>query len=403
MSIILFDDISWESLLPLTFTRPVSELRVGILRISEKWKFFFNEINGNLSRDYLKCKYKYTPGNDNLLINSSVLPGSSVVQAIKELGMMQSLWKENKLIALRLTKTALEDFNFSDTQHYEKIWFKENINVIERPWHIFVNNGDEISNDLKLIAKNRKTEKAGHSNSIIKGENIFIEEGVRAEYTTLNASTGPIYLGRNSEIMEGAAIRGPFALCEGATVKMGAKIYGATTIGPYSTVGGEIKNSVIQAYSNKAHDGYLGNSVLGEWCNLGADSNNSNLKNNYAEVKLWSYLEEKFILTGLLYCGLIMGDHSKCGINTMFNTGTVVGVNVNLFGTGFPRNFIPSFSQGSPQQGFNTYPVKKAFEVADTVMKRRGLSFGETDQSILCSVYQLTEKYRTWHTANNPG
>ena len=228
---------------------------------------------------------------------------------------------------------------------------------------------------------------------MISPENIFIEEGAKLEFVTLNASTGPIYIGKDSEIMEGSVIRGPFALCEGAQVKLATKVYGATTVGPHSRIGGEVNNSVLFAYSNKGHDGFLGNSVLGEWCNIGADSNNSNLKNNYEEVKLWSYETEGFAKTGSQFCGLMMGDHSKCGINTMFNTGTVVGVSANIFGSGFPRNFVPSFSWGGAS-GFSTYITKKAFETARLVMSRRNVEFDEKEQQILEHVFEETKKWR---------
>jgi UDP-N-acetylglucosamine diphosphorylase/glucosamine-1-phosphate N-acetyltransferase len=224
-------------------------------------------------------------------------------------------------------------------------------------------------------------------------ENIFLEPGAKIECATLNASTGPIYIGKDAEIMEGALIRGPFALCEHATLKMGTKIYGPTTIGPHSKVGGEVNNSVIFGYSNKAHDGFLGNSVIGEWCNLGADTNNSNLKNNYIEVKLWDYASGRFIPTGLQFCGLIMGDHSKSGINTMFNTGTVVGVSANIFGSGFPRNYIPSFSWGGAQ-GYITYHIDKALEVASQVMKRRDIKLDEIEQDILKHIFEITASKR---------
>jgi UDP-N-acetylglucosamine diphosphorylase/glucosamine-1-phosphate N-acetyltransferase len=229
---------------------------------------------------------------------------------------------------------------------------------------------------------------------LICPENIFVESGVKAECVTINASTGPVYIGKDAEIMEGSMIRGPFALCEGAVIKMGAKIYGPVTIGPYSKVGGEVSNSVIFGYTNKAHDGFLGSSVLGEWCNIGADSNNSNLKNTYDEVKAWNYTQEKFIPTGLKFCGLIMGDHSKCGINTMFNTGTVIGVNSNIVGHGFQRNFIPSFSWGNSVTGYTTYDIVKAIDVAKIVYERRGIEFGQVEQELLKSVFELTFAYR---------
>ena len=254
-------------------------------------------------------------------------------------------------------------------------------------------NGEAIKQDFELITKGRDSQIISESINIINPDQVFIEEGAKLEFVTLNASSGPIYIGKDTEIMEGSNIRGPFALCEYATVKLGAKIYGPTTIGPHCKVGGEVNNSVLFGYSNKGHDGFLGNSVLGEWCNLGADTNNSNLKNNYAEVRLWDYNTEGFAKTGLQFCGLMMGDHSKCGINTMFNTGTVVGVSANIFGSGFPRNFIPSFSWGG-NGGFTTYLTKKAFEVANIVMARRDIEFTEQDAAILEHVFEEAKKYR---------
>ena len=393
MSIIFFDDSSWESLLPLTYTKPVSEIRVGIHTIREKWNYYFPGLHGNITREYLRIKYSFTSGNENLLINGSMLPDPELVAALKKMEPMQMLVKEEKVIAVKLFKQNINKFNPLKPTNYKTIEYAGTVDFIERPWHIFSKNGKEIINDFNLITSGRKSLGISSTNRIISPENIFAEEGVKAEYVTINASTGPVYLGKNAEIMEGSVIRGPFALCEGSIVKLAAKIYGPTTIGPYSKAGGEINNSVIQGNSNKGHDGFLGNSVLGEWCNIGADSNNSNLKNNYAEVKLWSYKEEKFMPTGLQFCGLIMGDHSKCGINTMFNTGTVVGVNANIFGSGFPRTFIPSFSWGGPQ-GFTTYSLDKALEVAKTVMERRNMELDEKDIAILSQIFEITKKFR---------
>ena len=261
-----------------------------------------------------------------------------------------------------------------------------------KPWDIFAKNGQAIKDDFAFITRDRKSQQLSSTNQVL-GDNIFVEEGAKVECCILNTTTGPIYIGKDAEIMEGSVIRGPFVLGDHATVKLAAKIYGPTTVGPHSRVGGEVNNSVIFAYSNKGHDGFLGNSVLGEWCNIGADSNNSNLKNNYAEVKLWNYSQERFVGTGLQFCGLIMGDHSKCGINTMFNTGTVVGVNANIFGSGFPRNFVPSFSWGGAS-GFTTYKLRDAFEVASKVLERREKVFDDIEKEILEKVFELTEKYR---------
>jgi UDP-N-acetylglucosamine diphosphorylase/glucosamine-1-phosphate N-acetyltransferase len=243
------------------------------------------------------------------------------------------------------------------------------------------------------LTKGRKSQPLNNSCRNIGKGKIFIEEGASANDTTFNTTTGCIYIGKDAEVMEGSVVRGPFALCEHSVLKMSSKIYGATTIGPHSKVGGEVNNSVVFGYSNKAHDGFLGNSVIGEWCNLGADTNNSNLKNNYANVKLWNYSGENFIDTGLQFCGLIMGDHSKCGINTMFNTGTVAGVSSNIFGSGFPRNFIPSFSWGGAQ-GFTTYRFEHAIETAQLVMQRRNTELTDNDKDILKYIFDNDEKFR---------
>jgi UDP-N-acetylglucosamine diphosphorylase/glucosamine-1-phosphate N-acetyltransferase len=269
----------------------------------------------------------------------------------------------------------------------------EEVITINHTWDIFAKNDAAIREDFELLTEDRTSQPIPKSVNVIAPENIFIEEGAKLEFVTLNAASGPIYIGKNAEIMEGSVIRGPFALCEYGRVKLASKVYGATTVGPHSVIGGEVSNSVLFGYSNKGHDGFLGNAVLGEWCNIGADSNNSNLKNNYEEVKLWSYETENFAKTGLQFCGLMMGDHSKCGINTMFNTGTVVGVSTNIFGSGFPRNFVPSFSWGGAS-GFSTYVTKKAFETAKIVMARRQVEFSEQDQKILEHVFEETSKYR---------
>ncbi|MCH7525248.1 MAG: GlmU family protein, partial [Bacteroidetes bacterium] len=293
------------------------------------------------------------------------------------------------VIAFFSTETQ-EEVNFDS---YEAIEFNSDVLKIEHTWDIFLKNGEAIEADFELITNGRQSQPIPKSVYCNNAKNIFAEEGAIIETSILNASKGPIYIGKNAEIMEGNMIRGPFALCEKATIKMGAKIYGATTVGPYCTVGGEVNNSVLFGYSNKVHDGYLGNSVLGEWCNLGADTNNSNLKNNYAEVRIWNYNTESFTETGLQFCGLMMGDHSKCGINTMFNTGTVVGVSANIFGSGFPRNFVPSFSWGG-NKGFTTYLTKKAFEVAKIVMARKNIEFTEQDAAILTHIFEDTKTFR---------
>lgn len=389
MNYILFDGPSRNSLLPFTFTRPVADIRIGILTIREKWEIFLNSTTTTVTEDYLSDKYPMVEMDENIMINGSYLPNLELVEMIKDLKENQAIFNGEDVIAF-FTKDNQEEVNF---ETYDALEYHDEVIKIDHVWDIFSKNGDAIQDDYALLTDGRTSIPIPPTNNVIDPENIFIEEGAKLQFVTLNASSGPIYIGKDTEIMEGSIIRGPFALCEGAVVKMGAKIYGPTTIGPHSKVGGEVNNSVVFAYSNKGHDGFLGNSVLGEWCNLGADTNTSNLKNNYEEVKLWNYETENFAKTGLQFCGLMMGDHSKCGINTMFNTGTVVGVSANIFGSGFPRNFVPSFSWGG-SGGFTTYLTKKAFEVAEKVMERRHIEFTEQDKAILEHVFEETKKFR---------
>ena len=389
MNYILFDGPSRNKLLPFTYTRPVADIRVGILTIREKWEKHLGFTTSTVTEDYLTEKFPMVEMEENIMINASYLPNKELVASVKGLRENQAIFKEDDVIAF-FAKEDQEEIDFSD---YQIIEFEYETLTIENTWDIFSKNDKAIQLDFDLLTEGRKSQPIPKSNNVINPENVFIEEGAKLEFTTLNASKGPIYIGKDGEIMEGSLIRGPFSLGKEAVVKLGAKIYGPTTIGPGSRVGGEVKNSVLFENSNKGHEGYLGNSVLGEWCNLGADTNNSNLKNNYAEVRLWDYETEGFARTGLQFCGLMMGDHSKCGINTMFNTGTVVGVSANIFGAGFPRNFVPSFSWGG-KSGITTYLTKKAFEVAKVVMDRRGEEFTDIDADILQHVFEVTKKYR---------
>lgn len=389
MSLILFDDYSWRNLLPLTYTKPISELRVGILSIREKWEKITGMQASSLTQDYLSEKFPCYPESENLYINGSLLPDGEVYNAIENLKTGQALKKGQTLLAVRSEKSGLDiDGLLLHADEYPL-----NAELIDFPWKIFSLNGQEINADYQLVTKNRQSQALSTSVNVIHPENIFVEEGFKGEYFTINATNGPVYLGADSEIMEGSVIRGPFALCNNSTLKLGAKIYGPTTIGPYSKAGGEINNSVLQGYANKGHDGFLGQSVIGEWCNIGADTNTSNLKNNYTNVRLWNYNKNRFVDTGLQFCGLIMGDHSKCGINTMFNTGTVVGVSANIFGTGFPRNFIPSFSWGGAA-GMSTYLTKKAFETMRLVMERRNIHLSDAEIDIYEHIFTETKKFR---------
>ena len=389
MNYILFDGSARNQLLPFTYTRPVADIRVGILTIREKWEKMLGFTTSTVTEDYLIDKFPMIEMEQNIFINASVLPTKHLVSLIQNLSENKALFIDDEPLAFFAKEDQEIDFETFDVLQYTN----DDILRIENTWNIFKLNGEAIKRDFKLLTTDRESQLIPEMTSAFNKDQIFIEEGAVLPLCSLNANDGPIYIGKDSEIMEGSMIRGPFALCENATIKMGAKIYGATTIGPYSKVGGEVNNCVIFGYSNKGHDGFLGNSVLGEWCNIGADTNNSNLKNNYAEVRLWDYETEGFAKTGLQFCGLMMGDHSKCGINTMFNTGTVVGVSANIFGSGFPRNFIPSFSWGG-SAGMITYKTDKAFEVAKVVMSRRDIAFTEVDVQILEHVFEETSKWR---------
>ena len=392
MNYILSDGNHREDLFPFTFTRPVSEIRVGILTITEKWGKWLNASMSHQTEEYLSEKYPLMAGEENTVINSSYLPNEYLVEAIKNLKMGEALIGRDGYIAY---VTENLEISFEESA-YTAIPFDDEVLIIKNTWDIFSRNAEALQADFDLVTKGRTSQPIPDTNQVKNPENIFIEEGASVEFCILNASTGPIYIGKNALMMEGCMVRGGLALCESAILKMGAKIYGAVTAGPGCKLGGEVNNAVLFANSNKGHDGFLGNSVLGEWCNIGADTNTSNLKNNYAEVRLWNYKTEGFAKTGLQFCGLMMGDHSKCGINVMFNTGTVVGVSANIFGSGFPRNFIPSFSWGGATAGYTTFRTNKAFEVAEAMMKRRNMEFNDTEAKILEHVFEFTQRWRNF-------
>lgn len=392
MNVILFDDpIVRTNLLPLTFTRPVADIRIGILTIREKWQVYTGGQASSKTQTYLSTKYptEYTIDTDNFWINGSVLPDIGLVEEIKNLQPHQVLVRDQTVIAVNSGNDQSFPLYSSTDPAFTKIDSRAEVMQIAMPWDIFSKNDMALRADFELLTKGRNSQPLSETNLVMGESDVFLEPGAKVECAILNAQTGPIYIGKDAEVMEGSIIRGPFSLGEHATLKLGTKIYGATTIGPQSKVGGEVSNSVIFGYSNKAHDGFLGNSVIGEWCNLGADTNNSNLKNNYGQVKLWNYGVNDYVSTGLTFCGLIMGDHSKCGINTMFNTGTVVGVNANIFGAGFPATHVPSFSWGGSEGGV-TYKLPNAFEVASRVFERRGMIFDEQEQRILTHIFEIT-------------
>lgn len=387
MVINLFDDKSWFSLRPLTFTRPVADLRLGILTISEKWSKHLNADFGYQTQEYLS--EKFTLANSNLFINGSICPDEELLEAVTKLKDGQVLHAADIVIAYH----ASSSLNYQETlSSLERVAYLSSFVKIDYPEQIFGFNDIELQKDFALLTKGRTSGRLSGTNTIL-GDNIFVEDGAVAECSTFNTLQGPIYLGKNSQVWEGCHVRGSFALCNNSQVKMGAKIYGKTTIGPFSRVGGEINNAVIWGYSSKGHEGYLGNSVMGQWCNIGADSNNSNLKNNYGEVRLWDYEKENFRKTGLQFCGLIMADHAKCAINTMFNTGTVAGVSANIFGSGFPRNFIPDFAWGGAH-GFDIYALDKMLETAALVYDRRDLILDQTEKEIISHIFEMTKEYR---------
>lgn len=393
MNFILFDDERFHALKPLTHTRPVSELRCGILTISQKWEHVTGLKPSYFTQPFLQEKFPLALAEDNVWINAGLFPDKQIFEQILNLKKGQILSKENTLLAARLSLDESKVFTISESFiNFENIAFLPDVMMLQHLWDIFKLNDVALRQDYVRLTSGRISQPISPTNQCL-GSEIFIEEGAKVECSILNATTGPIYIARNAEIMEGSMIRGPFALGTGGVLKLGTKVYGATTIGEGCKVGGEVNNVVFLANSNKAHDGFLGNAAIGEWCNIGADSNNSNLKNNYEEVKLWNEHKGSFIKTGLQFCGLIMGDHSKCGINTMFNTGTVVGVSCNIYGAGFPRNFIASFNWGSAA-GFTEYQLSKAIDTASRVFARRGMAFDEVEQRILKHVFDSTASQR---------
>jgi UDP-N-acetylglucosamine diphosphorylase/glucosamine-1-phosphate N-acetyltransferase len=392
MNVILFDSPSIrQQLLPFTFTRPVAEVRVGIMTIREKWNFLLKTQCSFSTESYLSRKYPVHLTQDNYWINGALCPDENFIQALRTLDLNDGIRKGNQMLAVRTQADEVPEVIMGKVHE-----FTEEVTLIDQPWKLFQFNAAQIKADFKRITAGRKSHPLTDPHTRVYGaENIFLEEGVDIKAATINAENSVVYFGKNVQVQEGSVIRGNHAFGEGTVVNVGAKMRGDSTIGPYCKIGGEVSNSILFAFSNKGHDGFLGNSILGEWCNLGADTNTSNLKNNYEPVKLWSYSKGGFVSTGLQFCGLLMGDHSKCGINTMFNTGTVVGVGANIFGDGYPRNFVPSFAWGGAA-GFSTFQLTKAFETAEKVMERRGVKFTEPDRDILKEVFTQSAQYRVW-------
>lgn len=404
MTYILFEDTSHFDLLPFTFTRPVFEIRKGIFTQTERWRRTTGKSCLRLSYDYLGVRFNDTlPPGDTIWINGKFLPEPDLRHLANEAAPGTFyLGPENEVLVARFSPTLLPashrgiiDKGLLEQMglHVEKTDISPS--AIRSLPDIFKDNDQWIAFDFELITRTETSAKIDDPHTRVYGaDNIFVSPGVKIRAAVLNAEDGPIFLGKNVEINEGAIIRRAHAICDYAHINMGAKLRGDSTIGPHCKVGGEVANSVLMGYSNKGHEGYLGNAVIGYWCNLGADTNSSNLKNNYANVKLWHYPTESFLDTGKQFCGLMMADHSKCSINTMFNTGTVVGVFANIFGSGFHRSYIPDFSWGGGEET-TTYRLEKAFEVAEKVMLRKGIPFDHEEKAILVKVFEMTERYRS--------
>lgn len=383
MNFILSDFNNHHNFLPLTYTRSVSEIRCGILTSLERWSLWLKSKMSILTETYLQERYFLQISDNNTIINPNVLPDTPLIEAIFRLNNSKLVYK-GEIIAYNGSSQDL-----SLVPEKEEIYTDSELYFIRTLTDIFSLNHFFLLSDFSLITAGRQSNDISKTNIVFGKYPIFVEENCFIECSSINTNAGPVYIGSNSTIMEGSRIRGSFALCSNSELKMDSKIYGSTTIGPYCKVGGEVNNSIFFARSNKAHDGFIGNSIIGEWCNLGADTNTSNLKNDYSDVKLWNFKNNKFSSTGLQFCGLIMGDHSKSGINTMFNTGTIVGVSANVFGAGYPRNYIPSYAWGGAQ-GFSEYKIQKALSVMTRVMARRNSILSESDKNMYMHIYNET-------------
>ena len=391
-NIIIFDDNDVRRhLLPLTYTRPVALLRVGITTIDEKWRAMLGDATYSyLTVPYLKHKFPIKARRNNLLVAGHVISTPELAQQVLSLADGEALMSGESLIAFN---GSAHDF---DNRHFTRVVYPATPpQIITAPYHIFEQNGPALEHDFARLTEGRTSLPLSKSNTLIGDpKRLFIDKGASVEGAILNVTQGPIYIGPDVEIMEGACIRGSFAACHDAKVRMGAKVYGATTLGPHVKVGGEVENTVFIGYSNKAHEGFLGDAVIGEWCNLGGGTTASNLKNDYSEIKLWDYVDQRFLRTGLQFCGLIMGDHSKTGVNCMINTATVLGVGVNIHGAGFPRNFVASFQEGSATAGFKNVPLNTFFAIAERVMARRGIPLTDADREIFTAIYNISDRYK---------
>ncbi len=385
MKIIIYDNAAVRSnILPLSYTRPLGALRIGIDTIAEKWQAMLTgEYLWSPAADYLAEIFPSSDDADALYVAGHIIPDKALAEAVASLRPGQKLMCNHEEVAHYGTDAT-------DTVEY-----CGSPDAVHNLYDIFMLNNKAVEADFERITAGRQSLPLSPTNTIIgDASKIFIEEGARVEGAFLNTCAGPIYIGRDAEIMEGSMLRGPIALCEHAVVNMGTKIYPGTTLGPYCKVGGELNNVVMLGYSNKAHDGFLGNAVIGEWCNLGAGCVASNLKNDYSPIRLWNYSTAHFERTGLQFCGLIMGAPSKAGINTMFNTATVLGVGVNVHGSGFPRNFVPSFSEGGASNGFSDVSMTKFFEIARRMMARRHIELTIADERMFYAIRQAAENFK---------
>lgn len=402
--IVLFDtEDTYENLLPLSYTRPIADFRIGIDTIRQKWEAFLPGHYQYLPVAYLREKFGTETCNDRhvLHIAGNIVPNREIVETVSALKVGESVRDENGLVAAYCRLSELPEFISEAKTGNRGGEIDTTGRRLNYVFDIFLLNGTVIKEDFARITAGRKSTPLSQTVTIIGNAEdaegtpmVFIEEGASVEGAILNVKNGPIYIGREAEVWEGSCLRGPLALCGNAKIRMGAKIYGSTTIGPYCKVGGEMDNVVLFGYSNKAHDGYLGNAVIGEWCNLGAGTNASNLKNDYAKIRIWNYATRRFMRTDLQFCGLIMGDHSKAGVNVMFNTATVVGVGVNIHGAGFPRVFVPSFSEGSSEAGFTNVSIDKFMTTASRVMSRRGLELTDLDRRICEYIYESAQRFK---------
>ncbi len=402
MNYILFDDRQRENFLPLSYTNTLADMLFGMFTNRQRWQRFLQTEVSSLTVPHLREKFPTANQNENILINSRLIPSADLLKEITGMESGSKITHDGVVIAMRVKSEQVDKINSNDSidSYYESVDEVElmsvrsnfEVSLIENLWDFFKMNGDMFSRDLSLLNKDDFKKKIGEGNTFL-GDEIYIHKNAIINAAILNSNSGPIVIDEGAEVMEGSIIRGPFYLGKHSSVKLGAKIYGPTSIGEHSKVGGEVNNSIVNSYSNKGHDGFIGNSVLGQWCNLGADTNTSNLKNDYSVVKLWNYDKQSFVKSGLQFLGLVMGDHSKCGINTMFNTGTVIGVSCNLYGAGFQPNFVPSFSWGKPGS-FTTYQFEKAMQVASKVMERRNIDLDGKETAVLKAVFEQSEDMR---------